>query len=226
MFYEIVWEQIDMNKNKFHSILDFGSGFCITANHFASKSKVTAIDPNSKMLENAVREYDYTQICGGTEVLKNFPSKSFDLIICHNVLEYHDNPLSLIKEFNRLLSDDGIISLVAHSEVGKVMQTAVFQNDPLKAYKLLMGTEKANSKMFSDLKVYKHDELLDMISMSEFKINKTYGIRTFFALIQNNDIKFDSTFHKDMLKLELSVSDMEPYKSISFLKHYILTKKK
>lgn len=38
----------------------------------------------------------------------------------------------------------------------------------------------------------------------------------FSALIQNNDIKFDSTFYKDMLKLELSVSDMEPYKNISF----------
>ena len=37
-------------------ILDFGSGEGITANHFAEKNDVTAIEPSKKMLSNAWKD--------------------------------------------------------------------------------------------------------------------------------------------------------------------------
>ena len=54
LFKKIVWKQLgDMEGKK---ILDFGSGEGITANHFAEKNDVTAIEPSKKMLSNAWKD--------------------------------------------------------------------------------------------------------------------------------------------------------------------------
>lgn len=58
LFKKIVWKQLgDMEGKK---ILDFGSGEGITANHFAEKNDVTAIEPSKEMLSNAWKDYEYT----------------------------------------------------------------------------------------------------------------------------------------------------------------------
>ena len=41
---EIIWQQIGEIKGK--TILDFGSGTGITADHFAADNQVTAIEPS------------------------------------------------------------------------------------------------------------------------------------------------------------------------------------
>ena len=47
LFKKIVWKQLgDMEGKK---ILDFGSGEGITANHFAEKNDVTAIEPSKEI---------------------------------------------------------------------------------------------------------------------------------------------------------------------------------
>lgn len=114
LFYEIVWKQIGLSSGKCLNILDFGSGFGITANHYAQNHFVTAIEPNDEMLKKRITEYNYKQIKGSTDCLSDFANKSFDLIICHNALEYHDNNAFLLDEFSRLLTDSGIISIVIH----------------------------------------------------------------------------------------------------------------
>ena len=54
LFKKIVWKQLgDMEGKK---ILDFGSGEGITANHFAEKNDVTAIEPSKEMLSNAWKD--------------------------------------------------------------------------------------------------------------------------------------------------------------------------
>ena len=49
LFYKMVWYQLGNQSSK--NILDFGSGFGITANHLAANNTVTAIEPNIEMIE-------------------------------------------------------------------------------------------------------------------------------------------------------------------------------
>jgi len=85
---KITWEQLKFIHGK--RVLDFGSGNGITADHFAIDNEVIAIEPDEKMLQNRSTENDYTQIKGDIKELKNFDDGSFDVILCHNVLEYAD----------------------------------------------------------------------------------------------------------------------------------------
>ena len=65
---EIIWQQI--GELKVESILDFGSGTGITADHFATDNQVTAIEPSKDMLAQQVNKNGYRQIVGSTDELK------------------------------------------------------------------------------------------------------------------------------------------------------------
>ena len=119
LFYQLAWHNIECKGKR---ILDFGSGFGMTADHFAQYNHVTAIEPNKEMLEHRVADHPYEQIVGGVETLRSMPSQSFDVIICHNVMEYlddHDRE-ALLFELNRLLKANGFISIIKHNRAGKL----------------------------------------------------------------------------------------------------------
>lgn len=89
LFKRIVREQIGNLHGKY--ILDFGSGEGITADHFAKDNTVVAIEPWDEMLKNAWTDNSYRQIIGDATALSEFSDDAFDVIICHNVLEYIDD---------------------------------------------------------------------------------------------------------------------------------------
>ena len=97
---KIVWKQLGDIHGK--SILDFGSGEGVTANYFAKNNKVVAIEPSEEMLSNRWNDYDYTQIQGDITSLSEFDDNTFDVIICHNVLEYIDDKKCIVNELHRV----------------------------------------------------------------------------------------------------------------------------
>lgn len=124
LFYKLIWHNIDCKDKK---ILDFGSGFGITADYFAKNNNVTAIEPNEKILIHRFCKNEYNQIVGGIEQIREIPSQTYDTIICHNVLEYLNDRKELLYEFSRVLKPDGFVSIVKHNKAGKIMQKAVFE---------------------------------------------------------------------------------------------------
>lgn len=82
----IVWKQLGDICDK--KILDFGSGIGVTANYLAEHNDVTAIEPDEDSVKEGWADNQYTQITGSTDELRRFADESFDMIICHNVLEY------------------------------------------------------------------------------------------------------------------------------------------
>ena len=127
LFKKIVWKQLGDIKDKY--ILDFGSGEGITSNYFAEKNRVVAVEPWEEMLKDAWTDNEYRQIIGDVNSLNEFEDNSFDIIICHNVLEYIDDKENVIRELERVLKPEGFISLVKHNRNGRVMQMAVLLDD-------------------------------------------------------------------------------------------------
>lgn len=219
LFKKIVWKQLgDMEGKK---ILDFGSGEGITANHFAEKNDVTAIEPSKEMLSNAWKDYEYTQIVGDVNALSAFKNETFDMIICHNVLEYIDDKAAVIKALARVLKKDGIISIVKHNRAGRVMQMAVLLDDFEKANEILDGKDSTASK-FGTIRYYEDNDITKW--EPQITISDIWGIRTFWDLQQNQQKHGDEAWQEKMLQLEMRVSQMREYKNIAFFHHLLLKK--
>lgn len=219
LFKKIVWKQLgDMEGKK---ILDFGSGEGITANHFAEKNDVTAIEPSKEMLSNAWEDYEYTQIVGDVNALSAFKNETFDMIICHNVLEYIDDKAAVVKALARVLKKDGIISIVKHNRAGRVMQMAVLLDDFEKANEILDGKDSTASK-FGTIRYYEDNDITKW--EPQITVSDILGIRTFWDLQQNQQKHGDEAWQEKMLQLELRVSQMQEYKNIAFFHHLLLKK--
>lgn len=219
LFYRLVWHNLKFENKK---ILDFGSGFGVTADHLAKLNDVTAVEPNGELLEHRICNNRYEQIVGSMEKLKEMEDGSFDVILCHNVLEYMENRSDLIAEFYRLLKNDGILSIVKHNKKGKIMHKAVFENNIDEAMSLLSGGN-ATSQNFGTINEYEIEDLRDCMT-ERFVLDKVYGIRTFYG-IQPNSFKSDPDWEEKMFLLECAVENDTAYSNVAFFQHLILKRK-
>ena len=217
---KILWAQLgDIRENH---ILDFGSGEGVTADHFAQHNRVVAIEPSKEMLVGRWNDYEYRQIHGDITSLSEFDDNTFDIILCHNVLEYIDDKERVVKELCRVLKPGGMLSVVKHNRAGRVMQMAVLLDELEKAHQLLDGENSTASK-FGAIRYYEDDMITKWAA--GLVCTDCYGIRTFWDLQQNQEKHNLEEWQDRMMELEMRVSQMDEYRKIAFFHHLIFVKK-
>jgi len=99
---------------------------------------VTLLDASVPMLnfaERAATEAGVTERIAlkhgdAAEFAKLFPAESFDVILCHNILEYVDDPCAVLRSAARALRDpSSIISVLVRSRAGEVLKAAIQDGD-------------------------------------------------------------------------------------------------
>lgn len=203
-------------------ILDFGSGEGITADYLAEQNEVVAVEPWEEMLKDRWCDNSYEQVLGGIEAVKCMPEESFDLIVCHNVLEYIDDKETVIRELTRVLRPGGFLSLIKHNRYGRVMQMAVLLDDCGKANELLDGMDSSASK-FGAIRYYEDEDITRWAP--SLALDRCLGIRTFWDLQQQQEKHGDEVWQREMLQLDKRVSEIEEFRKIAFFHHLLLTKK-
>lgn len=216
----ILWKQLEGISGK--RILDFGSGTGVTANHFAVNNDVVAIEPSEDSIRNRWREHKYRQICGSTEVLQQMEDASFDVIFCHNVLEYAQDREIIIREFHRVLKADGILSVMKHNRAGRVMQMMVLLDDFDRANALLDG-ENSRSGDYGTIHYYADEDIVKWCP--RFQIQDVRGVCTFWRLQQKQELHPDPEWQRKMAEIDMRVSDIDEYRNIAFFHHLILQKR-
>lgn len=58
MFYDLIYKQLNIPNDNINKVLDFGAGFCITADHYAKNHDVTAVEPSeARALQDSIYKY-------------------------------------------------------------------------------------------------------------------------------------------------------------------------
>src|SRR5215470_1531330 len=127
--------------------LDIGGGTGATAVRLARLGvRVTVLDSSPEMLKlaegAAIRGNVGEKIAlkhGNVDQLESFfQSKSFDLVVCHNVLEYVDDAAVILRGAARVLRNPvSIFSLLVRSQTGEVFKAAIQGGDLAAAEKAL-----------------------------------------------------------------------------------------
>ena len=223
MFYDMIFRQLDISDNVPLKMLDFGAGFCVTANHYSEHHAVTAVEPDEEMIRLSIHDNDFAVIHGGIEALSAYGDDSFDFVICHNVLEYVPDKELILGELARILKPGGKLSLVKHNLMGRIVAYAVFSDDPSAALDLLESGDNENC-LFGRRDTYDNDYIIGAGLKYGLSMEHMFGIRTFFALSKNNDIKFTQEWYDNMLELEMKTCNSREYNSFSFFHHLIFKK--
>jgi S-adenosylmethionine-dependent methyltransferase len=119
--------------------LDVGSGTGVTAVRLARLGMhVTLLDSSRSMLDRAKRTAQDAGVAdkiglqhGDALQLTNlFQARSFDVILCHNLLEYLDDPIAVLCGAARALRDSSaILSVLVRNRAGEVFKAAIQAGD-------------------------------------------------------------------------------------------------
>jgi len=213
--YRQTWEQLAFAENL--RILDFGSGTGLTANHLAARNEVTAVEPSAEMLAQRYREHEYQQIHGG---IGDLPDEQFDLVTCHNVLEFVDDRERYLEELAKRVKPGGRLSILKHNMPGKALRQAVLYEDPAGALALLR--DGAASNPFGAIRVYDTQGLIGWAASRGFALERHCGVRAFYSMRDDNKGWGDPAQAEAALELERAAAEMEPYRSAAFYHHVVV----
>lgn len=228
LFYRLLWQQLDqadLGAVEPLKVLDFGAGFCKTAAYLAAAGhQVTAYEPNREIAAHRYQTANYRFLSGDfAEVKIPLQHEKYDLILLHNVLEYVEDRNEILDFLWSLLVPGGRFSLVKHNPRGRIMVNAVLRDDPAQALAELQG-KAGQSVNFGKVIDYTNEWLLDWLDEKDTAVTGDYGIRMFYGLSQNSEIKFTEDWQENMFRLESECQTDAIFKKIAMFRHFLWIK--
>ncbi len=172
---------------RFLQALDLGCGTGAIGVRLARLGlHVTLLDASLPMLDFAKRA---AQEAGVTErialthgnvsqLATLFPAASFDLILCHNVLEFVEDPRAVLRAAARALRDpSGMISVLVRNRPGEVLKAAILNGD-LAAAELNLTAEWGDESLYEGrVRLFNPVGLRAMLQESSFALTAERGVR-------------------------------------------------
>ena len=167
--------------------LDLGCGTGATAVRLARLGiHVTLLDSSQAMLDiakRAAREAGVTdkvvlQHGDATRLTNLFHPASFDVILCHNVLEYLDEPIAVLCSMARALrNSSAILSVLVRNQAGEVFKAAIQAGD-LAAAKNGLTAEWGQESLYGGrVRLFTSDSLRAMLTEASLAAIAERGVR-------------------------------------------------
>jgi S-adenosylmethionine-dependent methyltransferase len=167
--------------------LDLGCGTGAIAVRLARLGlHVTLLDASLPMLDfakSAAREAGVSERIAlkhgdAAELANLFHAGSFDVILCHNILEYVDDPCTVLHNAARALRDpSSIISVLVRNQAGEVLKAAI-QDGDLAATRHNLTAEWGNESLYGGrVRLFAAENLRAMLVAAGFAVTAERGVR-------------------------------------------------
>lgn len=205
-------------------VLDAGGGNGVDSLDFAKAGhRVHLVDYSKEMLTEAMKIASSVKAEGNItphhtdvrDVKSLFPDMKFDLILCHNVLQYVDDVLSLIKNLVELLKPSGLLSVISINRYSLPYQRAFLHGDLETALTKIDTREYHGYSFDTTLVNYSAEEISDMLKKTDAIVEADYGIRNIYDYWGDNEQKSDPEIQKQLENLEFELTDKHPYKLLA-----------
>ena len=144
-----------------------------------------------------------------------FSESQFDLILCHNVLQYIDDVPLLFRNFANLLKPDGVISIISINRYSTPYHAAFLDNDLAQALAQL-DTRTSKAKIFDAVMTsYCADEIKDLLESVGIVPEGDYGVRCICDYWGDNERKLDPVIFEQLERLEFALTELYPYKLLA-----------
>jgi S-adenosylmethionine-dependent methyltransferase len=107
-----------------------------------------------------------------------FHAELFDVILCHNVLEYVDDPCAVLRSVARALRDSSsIISVLVRNQAGEVLKAAIVEGD-LAATEHSLTAEWGHESLYGGrVRLFTVESLQTMLLESSLAVTAERGVR-------------------------------------------------
>ncbi|UYQ66195.1 class I SAM-dependent methyltransferase [Streptomyces peucetius] len=136
---------------------------------------------------------------------------AFDVVLCHNLLQYVDDVPGVLAAALAPLRHGGLFSVMAINRHSAALNVAVRDMDPAAALGALDAAQ-ARTRMFdSALRLHTAEEIVPVLRGLGCRDVEHCGIRSFCDYITDDSRKYDPAFYADLERLELAATARPPY---------------
>ena len=167
--------------------LDLGCGTGATAVRLARLGiHMTLLDSSSAMLDIAKRAAREAGVDGrialnhgdAAQVANLFPAGSFDVVLCHNILEYVDDPVAVLRGAARAMRDSSaILSLIVRNQAGEVLKAAIQAGDLAAAEQNFTAQWGHESLYAGKVRLFTAESLQVMLMEASLAVTAKRGLR-------------------------------------------------
>jgi S-adenosylmethionine-dependent methyltransferase len=209
---ELAWENMrrflprDASK---HRAFDVGGGTGFASVRLARMGyQVVLLDSSEQMLRiarqdaGACRVTPRISFCHAeTRQLRElFAAESFDLAVCHNLLEYSEDPSTTVRDIAHVLRKDGVFSLLVRNRAGEVLKDAVKSGGWKLATANLTAETVVDTLYGHRTRVFAPADLHELLAQAGLEIVAEHGVRVFCDYVDLENLA--DTAYSQIFELE------------------------
>ena len=109
-----------------------------------------------------------------------FAAESFDVVVCHNLLEYSEDPSTTVLDMAQVLRTDGVLSILVRNRAGEVLKDAVKSGDWKLANANLTAETVVDTLYGNRMRLFAPADVHEMLARAGLEIVAEHGVRVFF----------------------------------------------
>ncbi|MEU1627229.1 methyltransferase domain-containing protein [Streptomyces sp. NPDC020096] len=210
-------------------VLDTGGGtgnFAVPVARLGHR--VTVVDPSPDALfalERRAAEAGVTERIRGVQgdahgLLDVVAPSSCDVVLCHGVLEYVDDPAEGVRNVVRALRPSGTLSLLAASRNGAVLARAIAGHFA-EAQRGLSDPDGRWGEGDPLPRRFTADDLTALVREGGLEVAAVHGVRVFADLVPGVLVDTEPGALDALLKLELAAAELPAFHSIATQLHVL-----
>jgi S-adenosylmethionine-dependent methyltransferase len=183
--------------------------------------QVVLLDSSEEMLGIARREAEASGVAerisfrhaDACQLHELFEPASFDIIVCHNLLEFLADPNAIVRGISCALKKAGILSLLLRNRGGEVLKTAIKSPDPGLAKKNLSAQTVVDSLYGKPVRLFDPADVVQMLSEANLEVITERGVRVFSDYREVADP--DPKTYQRLLETEFSLGSQPQFAAIA-----------
>lgn len=156
---------------------------------------------------------------------QHFAAESFDVVLCHNVLQYIQDWESLLDVLLTPLKSGGILSLITLNRYALPYQLA-FLDDDLEHARQLAETKHSSSIFATNVTEHTAEELQSALEQQGATLEAHYGLGCMYHHPKlHAGYNEDAQFYEQLQQLEMDLGEHSPYRDIARYLQLIVRKR-
>ena len=222
---DLAWEFLRGSLPIEHSglrVLDLGGGTGTVSVRLAQMGfEVTLLDRSEEMLRIARKNVEADEIAvriafyqADVDRLDSlFEHNSFDVVVCHNLLEYVADPGAILCSIARITKKNAVVSVLARNRAGEVLKAAIKSSDWQVAKANLSADTVTDSLFGEPVRVFDRKDLIQMLAGAGLALTAEYGVRVFSDYVDAEGL--DNEAYRQLYELELTLGTQPQFAAVA-----------
>ncbi len=141
----------------------------------------------------------------------DMPDADYDVVLCHNLLQYQADPSAALKSAVRSLRPNGILSVMAINRHASPLLAAIRRHDVADALAIVDAVEELTDIFGTTINLHTAESVSVVLEELGCSVQAHYGIRCVNDYITDDDRRHEPQFYAELERLELALTGRHPY---------------